>query len=316
MTPEPMPNTLLLSKSEGIDFRLLHQAADRLTPELRRVLLAAFENLPIAALAPLIAALEAGRIDVVMGLLEAAIDPKSQAAVSAVLGEAFVTAQNLQGVQFNLRFDLTNPEAVRWAERNAAKLVTGVDSQTRLFLRDIVVRGIQDGIPPAAQAREIRGLIGLSRRDANAADNFFRGLIESGVDEDVALRRFARKQAQLLRRRAGRIARTETIRAANRGQVAAWDAAADAGLLDRATLRVVWIATEDSRTCPICAVLDGQTVGFEESFSINEQATGFTRDGDDFKVSGTKPLKNPTAERTPPAHVLCRCSLGLVENAV
>ena len=49
-----------VAKSEGIDFRLLHQAADQLTPELRRTLLAAFETLPEATLHPLIAALEAG----------------------------------------------------------------------------------------------------------------------------------------------------------------------------------------------------------------------------------------------------------------
>ena len=312
---------LILAKAEGIDYRLLHQAADRLTPKLRQTLLAAFENLPEATLTPLIAALEAGRIDQVMDLLAAAIDPAAQAQVANVLREAFVGAANLQGAEFNLRFDIKNPAAVRFAERNAARLVTSVDVQTRRALRDIVVRGIQDGMAPAVQAREIRQLIGLSRRDATAADNFLRGLLETATSEKqeaAALRRFETYQRRLLRNRAETIARTETIRAANMGQRAAWDKAADVGLLDRATLRVVWIATEDSRTCPICAVLDGQTVGFQDDFLIREQATGFNLDSSgEFQVSGTKPVSGgPHAERSPPAHTACRCALGLTEIAV
>ena len=303
---------LTLSKSEGVDFRLLHQAADQLTPKLRRTLLAAFENLPEAALTPLIAALEAGRIDDVMALLAAAISATEQAKIAAVLTSVYVTAANLQGAQFNLRFDLKNPAAVRWAERNAAQLVTGVAPRTQAAIRDIVVRGIQDGIPPAAQARELRQLMQLSTRDAVAADNFYRGLLEQvdaaggGFDmEDRAFRRFMRYRNRLVKARMETIARTETIRAANRGQLAAWESAADAGLLDRTTLRLVWVATEDSRVDAICSALDGTTVGFGESFSVPQQDPNAARQ--------TKP---PVPERSPPAHPRCRCSLALTETVV
>ena len=241
-----------------------------------------------------------------MALLAAVIDPAAQAQVAATLRDAFVGAANLQGAELNLRFDIKNPSAVRFAERNAARLVTLIDSQTRRALRDIIVRGIQDGMAPAVQAREIRQLIGLSRRDATAADNFLRGLLETATTEGqeaAALRRFEVYQRRLLRNRAETIARTETIRAANMGQRAAWDKAADIGLLDRSTVRIVWIATNDSRVDAICSALDGTTVGFQESFSVPQQDPNAERQ--------TRP---PKAERSPPAHPRCRCALGLVEG--
>jgi hypothetical protein len=312
---EPVVTLQLVRKAEGIDFRQLHAIADKLQPKLKRTVLAALNQLDEPAQAALMAAIESGQMDKIMAQLAGTMGDDAAGQLAAVYREVFAGAANLQGAEFNLSFDIANPRAVRWAEQNAAALVTSVNSQTRNALRDIVVRGIQDGMAPRVQAREMRSLIGLSRRDATAADNMLRGLLDTGVDEDLALRRFGRYRDKLLRARAETIARTETIRAANMGQRAAWDSAADAGMLQRDTTRMVWIATEDSRTCAICAVLDGQTVGFDESFHVTEQATGFDQEDGEFFVSGTKPVSGgPRTERTPPAHPRCRCAVGLVET--
>jgi hypothetical protein len=116
---------------------------------------------------------------------------------------------------------------------------------------------------------------------------------------------------RLLKRRAENIARTETIRAANMGTQFGWDAAADAGLLPPGTQKV-WIATEDSRTCPICAVLDGNTVDLGGNFDVSVEATAFTIEGEEIRVTATRPMKRSSTTRTPPAHPSCRCTLGLV----
>jgi hypothetical protein len=300
---EPVVTLTLVRKSEGIDFRQLHAIADKLQPKLKRTVLQALNQLDEPAQAALMAAIESGQMDRIMAQLAGTMGDDAAGQIASVYREVFTGAANLQGAEFDLKFDIANPRAVRWAEQNAAKLVTSVNSQTRNALRDIVVRGIQDGMAPRVQAREMRQLIGLSRRDATAADNFLRGMLDDGLDEDQALRRFGRYRDKLLRARAETIARTETIRAANMGQRAAWDAAADGGLLQRDTLRLVWIATEDSRTCPICSSLDGKTVGFDESFRVPQQ-----------DPNAEKQTRPPVAEKSPPAHPRCRCALGLVEG--
>ncbi len=63
--------------------------------------------------------------------------------------------------------------------------------------------------------------------------------------------------------------------------------------------------------CPICAVLDGETVDISAEWKVTERAVRFTRQGADFTVAETKPLPQPTTTRTPPAHPRCRCTVIL-----
>lgn len=71
------------------------------------------------------------------------------------------------------------------------------------------------------------------------------------------------------------VARTETARAMNAGIMQAYHAAGVA--------RIMWIASEDERTCPVCADLDGQVILM----------------GDEFDDGVT----------APPDHPLCRCTV-------
>lgn len=80
------------------------------------------------------------------------------------------------------------------------------------------------------------------------------------------------------------ISRTETMRASNQGQLLSWGQAVEEGLLTGREQKT-WIVTDDERLCPECEELDGETVPLDEDFSNGEDA--------------------------PPAHVLCRCNLGL-----
>jgi hypothetical protein len=87
--------------------------------------------------------------------------------------------------------------------------------------------------------------------------------------------------------RADLIARTETMRASNEGQSQAWDQATEDGLLT-GTEDQVWIVTPDDRLCPICEPADGQTVPLDGRFDVGGE-----------EIDG------------PPAHPLCRCTVGL-----
>jgi len=320
--------TLLLKQTEP-EFAQIHRVADALTPDLRRRFLTALESLkrqiPLDTLADLI---DKGNIGDI-GELIAGLDVEVRSLIETVSRKAIGGVGDVTAAGFGLDFALDNPAVVRWVEGNAGKLITGITSETQKAVVSIVRNGFVEGVPPRAMARQIRRVVGLSERDAGAVDRFWRKLVADRDDVPFADRQANRMRDRLLRNRAETIARTETIRAASQGQLEAWKQAADEGLINPETTRRVWIATEDSRLCPICAVLDGKTVGFTESFDATQQATGFDivaapevagTPQKDIKVTGTKPrpaAKSPQAQadrtpRTPPAHARCRCAVGLV----
>ena len=303
-----------LTKQEP-EWAAIHRIADSLDPTLQQTLMRALQALrgkiPIGRLTELIAA-----GDIAGALAAANVQiPDLTPRIQRVLGDAVRragqhTAQQLTGllgegidlevagVRFS--FNLTDPRVVHWAERHAATLVTEVTRETKQAIRQIVAQGIISGRPPRQQALAIREIVGLTRRDAGAVDKFYTGLIEEGWGEDRAAKEARRYHDRLLRRRAENIARTETMTAANRGQQMAWEQATEQGWLNRETIRRVWIATEDDRTCPRCMSLDDTTVELNESF----------READE-----TAPRGIAVTTLTPPLHPGCRCALGLVEVA-
>lgn len=116
-------------------------------------------------------------------------------------------AQFRVATPFNIRFDVSNPDAIAWAQEHAGELVADVSDTTRQDIADAVSAALDgDGIVSAYD--DILAAVG---------------------DES----------------RADMIARTEVMAAANEGQQAAWDGAVDAGLLT-GNEQVEWIATSDA----------------------------------------------------------------------
>jgi hypothetical protein len=105
---------------------------------------------------------------------------------------------------------------------------------------------------------------------------------------DAMVDRYAQRS---LNYRAITIARTETLRASNWGQLESWNQAAAQGLLNKNTVRRMWLTAEDERTCQICEPIPDMNpdgVALDEDFD--------TPDG---------------AITIPPAHVSCRCTVVL-----
>lgn len=147
-------------------------------------------------------------------------------------------------------FDITDPHAVAWIKTHAAETIDGISEDTRAQIREVIEEAFSEQFDVEDLADEIADIIG-----------------------DPA--------------RAEVIARTETMRASNEGQLEAWDQATEAGLLTGDESKE-WIVTPDDRLCPICAPMEGETAGLAEDFDV---------DGD--KIDG------------PPAHPNCRCTIGL-----
>lgn len=303
-----------LAKVEGGELeRLIHAAADRLEPEIRQAFIEAVEAMrqaiPLGELAEAFDAGDLLAISRAVGNLN--LPPELRTTVTDAVAAAAQQTGTATAASFVMSFDAVNERAVRYAADTAARLVTNIQEDVRSAIRDVIVTGQRGNLTVWQQARQIRQMVGLTQRDSRAVLRISEGMAEDEFGMRDIDRITSRMSTRLLRRRAENIARTETIRAANMGTQLGWEAAADQGLLPQTT-RKVWIATEDSRTCPICAVLDGQTVAMPTTFDVSEQATSFNVSGDTISVAETKPLARPTTTRTPPAHPSCRCTVALV----
>lgn len=177
-------------------------------------------------------------------------------------------------INFDIRFDATEPNALKWAENRAGELITAIDAQNRLTIRRIVADALRQGRDTRTIARQIRNVIGLHPRWANAVvkfeDNEFRKLMRQGMTEEKArakaIERTIRYRDRLVRKRAQMIARTENAIAQNQGRVESWRQADAAGLVDPSSYKM-WITAGDERTCNICAPMDGQVVPWKATFS-------------------------------------------------
>ncbi len=290
------------------EWQAVHRAADRGIPALR---------------APFLDAVEELRDDISVADMEVLIQQGGAAAVigaipwftfEANLTNAFLPAlrdtqhRAMRGVlgmleddtpadqivltkqRVTARFDLTNPQSVQVAARQAAEAVRQISDSTRRAIREIIRRGQLGQLTVGQQARRIRDLIGLTERQTASVLNFEANLIEQGITGRRLERMVLRKFDQVLQRRATTIARSETIKAANLGQQDLWRQAADQGLIDRDNVQRRWITSIDDRVCPICAPMDGQLRPLEEPF--------------------VSPFNGASA-LVPGIHAACRCAVAL-----
>lgn len=295
----------MIVKQTEPEFAALLRIADGLEPELRAAFLDALTalrtQLPLNTLTELLEAdalTQLGALVADLKLPDSIVNTLRQ-----VMTQAATKAGTFAGGRIGLSFNLDNPAVIRWVESNTAQHILGIENETKLAVRDIVRRGFIEGNPPREQARLIREIVGLTERDAGAVAAFKQGLTEADTPRRLVDSQVERMSNRLRNRRAEMIARTETVNAANRGQLEAWKEAADQGLIDPTVTRRVWIATDDARTCPICNELDGKTVGFVDAFPVNQSA---------IEVGRPKSVFPDHDGLAPPAHVACRCSTGLV----
>lgn len=181
-----------------------------------------------------------------------------------------------------------NVAAQKAAKAHAAKMVKNVSAETKRAIRAIVASSVRGDVSPVEAAKRIRGVIGLDVRRAKAVENFRAGLVELGLSPDRVKKRVEMYAARKLRERSIDIVRTEVVGALNAGAKASWIEAQRKGLLGRDARKQI-VVSEDERTCPVCAPLDGQTALIKEPF---ETANG--------------------AIDMPPFHVRCRCGVVVV----
>lgn len=258
-------------------------------------------------------------LDVALGYGLAALVADLERSIPDLEHETLVAGGNAEAKAYNeaggfraakdavgpLRFDLINPESVKWAKKRSSQLITGISEATRASIRQIIVRSFTEGLTVAEASRVIRPLIGLTPQSVTAVFNLREALEKAkpgsklwagktpirvpkgGATQEWMTRRSEQYSQRLLNQRATLIARTEVIAAANEGQRQLWAQAVGKGLLGWDQLRV-WIVTPDDRLCQECASYGGSKTPLGEPFD-----NGY--DG-------------------PPAHPGCRCSQGLTRG--
>ena len=266
----------------------LDKLFDSLEPKARRQIRRAIKRVGSKVTSDMIVeSVRRGRVSKRLASALNTLPDELRVAVGPVIDTAVAQAgaASLRRIVAGVRFDITNPLATEAAGTITANMVRQVSVETKKSLRRVIEQAFRDRLPPAATARRIRPLIGLTSRQTQAVNNFRSRLASTGLSDELVTKRAARYAAKLHRQRAFLIARTETIRSLSAGQQASWRVARDAGYIPKTSLQR-WSVVGDDRLCPICIALSGVKRLIGKQF--------------------------PGGVYHPPAHPACRCALVLI----
>lgn len=203
--------------------------------------------------------------------------------------EAFIKAADITldevAVPEGFVFNPMAPHVRKVIASQVGRNITAIQQNTLDSVRGIVADAISTGRHPYSAAKQIKQVVGLTPKQAQAVDKFRQTLEAEGVTGDKLEKKVARYAERKLAQRAEAIARTETATAINNGRMELWSQIQAEGGFP-ADQKHKWITASDERVCDICGPLDGVTVLLGQPFP-----GGFTN---------------------APAHTQCRCNTVLV----
>lgn len=190
----------------------------------------------------------------------------------------------------------------RWCDKRAADLIVDITDTQRNNVRQIIRQYLNNDNPEFTVNR-IRDTIGLTNRQLEQNKKYFENIIfqqnggslENPPQHIVDYARKAAKKAADKKRyeRAKSIARTEINAAHHNANEAYMRWAIEHGYING--LKRQWVTSGNDNVCPICLMLEGQTVDFDEDFSSEV-----------FFFGNQKKL--------PPVHTNCCCGIIYVES--
>jgi hypothetical protein len=192
------------------------------------------------------------------------------------------------------RFDYTDPRSTEYALKQSAKLVTNMTGQMKDRVREVVGRAFTENIPVYDTAKELRSVINLTKRqeltlgkfnDLNRARLMDEGL--SGRKLETKLSELTDRQyKKMISQRSKVIARNEILEAESAGRSLGFEQSVEQGWASPVSMKR-WSTSTDERTCTICMPMNGMSVQWNQYF--------------------------PNGVFDPPAHIMCRCSISLLE---
>lgn len=190
-----------------------------------------------------------------------------------------------------LRLDLTNPDIRHHVERRTGALITDLTDGVQQSVQTAVARHFTNALTPRQVAQQIKGSIGLLPAHEIAVANYRRSLTEAGLRPERVEAQAARYEKRLLDYRAMNIARTETRRATQHGQLAVWHEGKRLGLITGG--KKVWLV--DGDPCEICEPMDDVAVDIEGTWEVEYP------NGDILNI-----------EIPSDSHPACQCSQNIV----
>lgn len=192
---------------------------------------------------------------------------------------------------------IIDQSAVAWAQEHAAELVVNITAEVRQNINLLVTDSITGNFTVDQLARQIKMIIPLHDKWANAVLTRRNLLLKQGLANGLSVTKateravsmsetYARK---LTRARARTIARTEVMSSVGNGRMNAWNALQQSGIV-APDAKKIWLTAEDERVCDICRPLDNVEVPLNVQF--------------------------PGGVRTTPAHPNCRCDVALSPEKV
>lgn len=286
-----------MAASDPAWVRDLHVVADRQSVQYQRAFIAsvleARADLSVAELERL---LRAGDVAGAFALAEAAYDVAEAGLQTRIhgltidtmrqSGAAALAAQNLT---LDGGFNVFNPATQQWAQHYTYDLVREMRADQITAIRNAVQRTTA-GATYMEAAREIRGSIGLTARMEESVARYRARLATQGLRPERVDTLTSRYRDKAIRRRAETIARTESVRAVNQGQVQAWR---EWSQTRQVPVMKRWITTRDDLLCATCRPMNKQAVPLNAQF---QPPSGARFGGVD----------------APPLHPNCRCVVALV----
>ena len=196
-------------------------------------------------------------------------------------------------ISYETSFEATDPRAIAWAQQRAGARILGITQESQKAVAEVISNGLRTRLTREQVIRQVSEIVGLDSRQARALANFYEknllSLIEDGMTfeqaEREALKLSKEYRQRLLVQRATRIARTETLAAANAGRMLSWQEANARGLLPPGSVKR-WKTAADERTCVVCGPLNNEEVAWDTVFA--------------------------TGNMMPPVHPNCRCTAVIV----
>jgi hypothetical protein len=256
--------------------------------------------------------------------------------VAAAIAQGYIDAGQAEAAWLDklipkslITFDVGNPRAVAWQQRNKLERIAEIIEEQREVLQSMLVRGTYNAANPRVTARDLRTAIGLTAKQEGHVASY-RAALESGdyanaIGRELGDGRFDRslrvaardgktlQAAQIdrmveayrrnwVRFRAETIAQTEGLKVLHQGSEELFQQAIDAGKFDVGRIVQRWIAAHDGRTRSSHRAMDGQKRLWGHVFTSG--------DGYSLRYPG-----DPNAPRSEIIRCRCRRTMRLMASA-
>lgn len=199
-------------------------------------------------------------------------------------------------IGFHMRFDQNATDIENWIQTRGGEMAVNLSDEQHEAMRNVIRHLVVDeGMGPEQLGRYIRPIIGLTPKEEAAVRKYMLHLRANGEGFAQAIHKVENYSAFLHRRRALRIARTETSFAFNFGGIDQMRQAVAEGTI-RDPVAKQFLTAKDEKVCELCGGMNGRIVGLEETWP-----------------GGTARMPNTLC---PPLHPLCRCTELFVILAV